>query len=331
MKRDCYKRQADEAKGKNKPGGGRRDGGHGGGPQAGAALVNTTSSGQSGSSKAHGSTSGSSTWVLDSGATNHMAAGDKGSTVQAAGSGAKVTLASGDEVSIKGHGHVSMGIGKGNTKARTVLAEAMLVPYRTRNLLSVRAVDRNSAAVVFVGDACYILKDGDDVRSSGVLDKASVAGNVNDQELYVLKVTPVKASANAASTPITGEAELWNRRFSHLRIANLKRAAEMVDGMPSSVADAERVVGTVCVPCVDVNMLQAPHTRFSTKTTNCELFRTDMGGPLTKSLGGSIYFVTALEDSTGFITATPIKTKGMASEVLKTRIKHLETMTGVKV
>jgi len=61
MKRDCYKRKADEARRKNKPGGGRRDGGHGGGPQAGAALACTASSGQPGSRKAHGSTGGSST------------------------------------------------------------------------------------------------------------------------------------------------------------------------------------------------------------------------------------------------------------------------------
>jgi len=181
MKRDCYKRKADEARGKNKPGGGRRDGGHGGGPQAGAALEYTASAGQPGSSKAHGSTSGSSTWVLDSGATNHMAAGDKGFTVHAAGSGAKVTWANGDKVPIKGHGHVSMDVGKGNTKARMALAEAMLVPDLTSNLLSVRAVDSNSGDVVFVGDACYILSDGDDVRSSGELDKASVVGKVNDQ------------------------------------------------------------------------------------------------------------------------------------------------------
>jgi len=152
MKRDCYKRKADEAKDKNKPGGGRRDGGHGGGPQAGAALAYTASAGQTGSSKAHGCTSGSSTWVLDFGATNHMAGGDKGFTVQAAGSGAKVTLANGDKVPIEGHGHVSMDVGKGNTKARVVLAEAMLVPDMPSNFLSVRAVDRNSGAVVFVGD-----------------------------------------------------------------------------------------------------------------------------------------------------------------------------------
>jgi len=88
-----------------------------------------------------------------------MAAGDKGFTVQAAGSGAKVIMANGDKVLIKGHGHVSIDVGKGSTKARMVLAEAMLVPDLTSNLLSVRAVDRNSGAVVFVGDGCYILRD----------------------------------------------------------------------------------------------------------------------------------------------------------------------------
>jgi len=163
-----------------------------------------------------------------------------------------------------------------------------------------------------------------------VLDKASVVGKVNDLEQYVLKVTPVKASACAASTRIAGEAELWHRLFNHLGWENLKRAATMVDGMPSSVPDAKRVIGTVCVPCVDGKMVQSPSPRSSTATTKCELVHTDIVGPLTEALGGSLYFMTALEDSTGFITATPMKTKGMASEVLKTRIKQLETLTGVK-
>ena len=99
--------------------------------------------------------------------------------------------------------------------------------------------------------------------------------------------------------------------------------------MPLSVADAERVVGTVCVPCVDEKMVQAPHSRSFTKTTKCELVHTDMGGPLTESVGGCIYFIFALEDRAGFITQTPIKTKEMASQVLKTRIKQLETLTSV--
>jgi len=39
--------------------------------------------------------------------------------------------------------------------------------------------------------------------------------------------------------------------------------------------------------------------------------------------------MTVLEDSSRFITATPIKKTGMELEVLKTRIKQLETLTGV--
>jgi len=260
-----------------------------------------------------------------------MAAGDKGFTVRTAGSGAEVPLANGEKGPMKGHGHVSMDIGKGNTKTRMVLEDAMLVPNLTSYLLSVRAVDRNRGAVVIVNNACYVLSDGDAVCRSGVLYKASVVGKVNDLEQYVIKVTPVQASANAASTRIAGEAELWHRRFNHLGLENLKRVATVVDGMPVSVADAKRVIGTVCVPCVDGKMAQSPSPCSSTATTKCRLVHTDIGGPLNESLGGSIYFMTALEDSTGFITATPIKTKGIAPEVLKTRIKKLETLTRTNV
>jgi len=265
MQRDCYKKKEDEAKGKGKPGGAVREGGHGGGPHAGAALAYTASTGNAGSRKAHKSTR----WLSTSGATNHMAARDKGFTVRTAGSGAEVTLANADKVPIKGHGHVSMDFGKGDTKTRMVFGEAMLVPDLNSNLLSVRAVDRNRDAVAFVDNACYILSDGDAVRSSEVLDKASVVGKVNDIKQYVLKVKPVKASTNAASTRIAGEAELWHLRFNHLGLENHKRAATMVDGMPSSVTDAKRVIGILCVPCVDGNMVQAPSPRSSTETTKC--------------------------------------------------------------
>jgi len=196
-----------------------------------------------------------------------MAAVDKGFSVTTSGSGAEVTWANGDQVPIKGHGHVYMDVGNGKTKTRMVLGEAMSVPDLKSRLLSVRAVGRNCGAVVFVGNACYVLSDGDAVRLGGVLDKAAVVGKVKDLEQYVLKVTPVKASACAASTRIAGEAELWHRQFNHLGLKNLKLAVTIVDGMPSSVADAKCVIGTVCVPCVDGKMAQAPSARSSTVTT----------------------------------------------------------------
>jgi len=169
------------------------------------------------------------------------------------------------------------------------------------------------------------------VLASEVLSSTSVLGSVNESENYVLKVTPVAASARAASTRMDGEAELWHRRFNHLSFENLKRVVGMVDGMPSTGAHAKRVPGTVCVPCVDGKMARSPHYRSTTTTSECELVHTDVDGPLTATLGGSVYFVTLMEDSTGFIMATPIKSNGMVPDVLKARNKQLETLTGLKV
>ena len=112
IQRDCYKKKAEEAKSNGKPGGGGLEDGHGGGPHAGAALAYSASTGHSGSSKAHGSTRRLSTRVVDSGATNHTATGHKGFTIRTARIGAENTLANGDKVPIKGHGHVSMDVGK---------------------------------------------------------------------------------------------------------------------------------------------------------------------------------------------------------------------------
>jgi len=212
-----------------------------------------------------------------------------------------------------------------------VLGEAMLVPDLTDNVLSVRAVNRHGGAVVFVGDACNILSDGEAVLSSEVLSNASVIGSVNESENYVLKVTPVKASASAVSTRTDGEVERWHRRFNHLGFENFKRVVGMVDGITALVADAKRILGTVCVPCVDGKMARSPHHRPTTTSTSCELVHTDVDGPLSKSWGGSVYFMTLMEDSTGFITATPIKNKGMVPDVIKARITQLETLTGLKV
>jgi len=308
MKRDCLKKKADDAKGNKIPSGGRQDDDACGKAPSRAALAYAASAGQAGEHKTPRSPSGMSTWVLNSGATNHIAAEYKGFTVKVSGSRAKVTLADGHKVTIKGHGYVSMDVEAANTKVRMVLGEAMLVPDLTDNLLSVRAVDPRGGAVVFVADASYVLSDGEAVISNGVLSNASVIGLVNESENNVLKVTPVRASASTASTHMDGEADLWHRRFNHLGFENLKRVVGMVDGIPDSVADAKRILGKVSVPCVDSKIARSPHHRSTTTSTKCAWAHTDVDGPLTVSLGGSVYFITLMEDSTGFIMALPIKT-----------------------
>jgi len=116
-----------------------------------------------------------------------------------------------------------------------------------------------------------------------------------------------------------------------LGFENLKRVVGMVDGIPASVADAKRGLGMVCVPCVDGKMARAPHHRSTTTATKCEVVHTDVNGLLTESLGGSVYFMTLMEHSTGIITARSIKTEEMVPEVVKALMSQLETLTRLKV
>jgi len=198
MNRESIKKKADDANGNKKPNGGRRKGGGGGGAPPRAGLADAASAGHERKLNATGGTSGSSTPVSESVATNYMAARDTGSTFKTTGSGAKVTLADGHKVLIKGHGYASMDVGNGNTTARMVLYRAMLVPDLTFNLLSLRAVDRRGGAVVFVRDACHILSDEEAVLARESCSNTSVVCSVNESESYVIKVTPVTASARAA-------------------------------------------------------------------------------------------------------------------------------------
>jgi len=59
-------------------------------------LAYPASAGEGEEHKTPESLSGMSNWALDFGATNHMAAGDKGFTVNTSRSEAKVTLADGN-------------------------------------------------------------------------------------------------------------------------------------------------------------------------------------------------------------------------------------------
>lgn len=135
------------------------------------------------------------------------------------------------------------------------LEDSRLVPALRDNLLSVLAVDRKGGAVIFVQGHCYLFQDGADVIESGLLSLAAVTGEVNNQEQYVVHTKSQEASASVAEVQNTDEAQPWHRRFTHLGLENLKRATQVVDGIPKSVAKAERVKGTVCAPCAEGKMV----------------------------------------------------------------------------
>lgn len=303
-----------------RPNGGRGNGGGAAGALAfSARMTNAAADNQS------------QTWVIDSGATEHMTKSMKCYTHYTPTNGARdVTLADGQAIMTKGTGLASVVVSAGSSRRTISLKGTLHVPDLKGNLLSVRSVDRAGGASVFVDGHCFLLANKNQVDWSAVVDNADVVGGVNAVEQYVIEANSTVGRASVANQASTEVARLWHRGFFHMGIDNLKRVSTMVTGIPREVAHADRLVGSVCGPCAGGKMAHAPFPRSTTSTTVMELLHADICGPLETSLGGSRYFTTLLDDRSGLIFAIPIKEKGDAAEVLIPMIRKLERLSGRK-
>lgn len=350
MRRECHRRKADEKRGlyrksiadQPRP----QRGGRGDGPPRGGNPDNPWRGGPPGGGRGDGGGAAgalaftanvapraaagrSRTWVIDSGATKHMSQSMACySEYTAAGGGRDVILADGKSVPITGTGTAAVVVGTGAAQRPMKLRDTLHVPELKGNLLSVRSVDRAGGASVFMDGHCYLLADKSAVDWNDVVTKADVVGGVNVEEQYVIDAEVQVDQAAVANLASTEVARLWHRRYHHMGLDNLKRAAKMVTGMPREIADAGRVLGSVCAPCAGGKLARAPFPRSTARTSVMDLLHTDICGPLETSLGGARYFTTLLDDASGLTVAIPIKTKGKAAGVLIPAVRKLERLSG---
>lgn len=350
MRRDCHRRAGDEKRGiyrrsvadsPRPPRGGRGDGhprgrnqdgsGRGGAPggarggSAGAAGALAFSASPSN----HAADTQSSTWIVDSGATKHMAhSTDSYTTYNTSNCGSMVTLADGKSVPLRGIGTAALTVDCGSSERDVNLQNTLYVPELKHNLLSVRSVDRAGGATVFMDGRCYLLANRASIQWSGVIANADVVGCVNNDGQYIVVSGGTGAQASLANQASTEVAQLWHRRYHHMGIDNLKRVVSMVNGMPREIAATGRLLGTVCGPCAGGKMARAPFPKSSNNTSVMDLLHTDLCGPMETSLGGARYFVTLLDDASGLTVAIPIKSKGQAAVELIPAVRKLERLSG---
>lgn len=270
-------------------------------------------------------------WLVDSGATHHMATGRGGFKNRGGSSMSAVTLASGDKAPVTGRGSAVVPVHDGQHVTTITLSAVYRVPALQHNLFSVGKVDSAGGAVLFLGGMCLVFQDSRPVIESGIMAKAGAIGYKDLRGQYILggAKNPV-AEAKVASMPVTGTAVLLHRRFCHFGYDNLQRAAGMVNGINKNDVTGERVAGAICRPCAEGKLSRAPFPASTTKTSRMELLHSDTCGPFPRSLGGSTYFSTLFEPATGLLLATPIKSKGDVGGMIKARIPMLERICGDK-
>ena len=97
-------------------------------------------------------------WLVDFGATNHMATGRGAYVLGEEKHGPGIALASGGTAAVVGVGTAVIKMNGGNQAKTITLENALCVRELQKNLLSVATVDKMGGAVTFLGGRLYLFK-----------------------------------------------------------------------------------------------------------------------------------------------------------------------------
>jgi hypothetical protein len=260
-----------------------------------------------------------SSWLLDSGCTNHMTA-DITKFVSYEELSAPVTFTFAD-------GHRAAAVGKGDVKlevdgVKIRLINVMHVPVASVNLVSVRKIMEAGARVEFSTGTCKIYK-GDTLLVEAWQSKSGV---------YSMRDESSGGGTAMVARAVVETAELWHQRFGHLGYSGLAQLAkgQMVDGMGVQAVEFEAAGQHTCEPCVQAKLTRLPFPSSSSVSSRpMELIHMDVCGPVREtSLGGSRYFATFLDDYSKLSVVVPMATKADVADTVKRTINLLETQSG---
>ena len=276
--------------------------------------------------------------ILDSGSTHHICKDRslfRGDTQISEND--SVMLADGNAVPVKEEGTVHLELrGNRGLVHPATLEGALYAPDMNSNLFSVtRALKKGNDVLFFAKNMrCKMMKGGRVVGTAHLEDN-----------LWILDTQPPAKKdpdqaggawvANQASHKSTGsrKLELWHMRMGHLGEQNLKLLSthSMVDGIDLGVGGS---VKGGCLGCSagKQHKLPFPTGGERKRTERLELVHSDLMGPVTpRSIGGSEYILTLIDDCTRYTWVYLLKKKSEVFEKFKVWKAEVETQTGLKL
>lgn len=260
-------------------------------------------------------------WIIDSGATSHMCHNKElFVNMELFQHPLCVSVGDGRELEAKGRGSVHMDvIVDGNSRVCS-LRDVLYVPGLQYNLISIYKAGKAGIESRFDENGCDMSKDGN-VLAQGVC-KGS---------LYLLTVEEERANVTM---------DTWHQRYGHLNHQSLTalKNKNMVTGLNLDKTSKP----SFCSACAEG---KSSRTKFPTSEnkrhdTVLGIVHSDVCGKITtKSLGGSEYFLTFVDDHSRYVWVYFLKNKhevfekflewkAMVEKQYGTRIKTLRTDNG---
>jgi hypothetical protein len=227
------------------------------------------------------------TWILDTGATNHMTGNrDALASLDESVRGA-VRFSDGSMVEIQGIGAVTLA---GRQDEHRVLTEVYFIPSLKCNIVSLGQLEEAGYRIEIDNGVLEVLEHRQTTQKQcNVLIRAE-----RRNRLYVM--TAKVASPICLLTKMDETAWLWHARYGHLNFRALQELGSkaMVDGLP-----VIRGVEQVCDGCALGKQHRRPFPKATVyrATARLELVHGDLCGHITPPTpGGKLYFLLIVDD-----------------------------------
>ena len=257
-------------------------------------------------------------WWIDSACSQHMSGvkEDFVGSIQKLVKPVSVKLADKSIVPAAGQGTVHLTLIDCEEKEVPIaFKDVLYVPKLKKKLISVPTLDDRGAEVSFKGGVCTLIAG----------ERKFVFGH-KEGKLY--KVNTASQSCNFSASSDGNSLTLWHLRLGHLNNQDVKKLSNenMVKGLKVNSKDAP----ADCEGCLLGKQTRLPFPKKSSgkKAQILDLVHSDVCGPMSvPSVGGSLYFVTLIDDHSNFTWVFMLKQKSAVSGVFLEWLIMVETLT----
>lgn len=253
------------------------------------------------------STSSPGQWIIDSGASSHMIRTKSSlSNYKDLDTPKTITLGDGKKTFAIGSGEYEFSCGM----YEGVLKDVLWVPELNENLFSVGKAIARGIRIEFVNDR-VIFKHGDTITMTAWKKQSN---------MFTINLVPLKNGSEHAEVSI----EEWHGRFGHNSIEQIKKLAKSgaVTGLKIDSSRSDH-----CDDCIAGKITRASHPSRSTirASSSSAVLQIDTCGPMNiESLGGSKYFVLAIEEMSNYKIIKFVRFKSEIPDVVKEIINQVE-------
>jgi transposase InsO family protein len=247
-------------------------------------------------------------WIVDSGATNHVCYSLRGFQERRRLNKNEINLrlGNGTLVSASAVGDIRVYL---DSRRHLDLIDVYYVPQFKRNLISVSCLNKFGYSVTF--NKVFIISKNDKIICQGTLENGLYFLHRNISHSLDTEITEPNHKRVKLSKD---ETYLWHLRLGHI---NLNRIKRLVSDGPLSDLKVDDL--PTCESCLEGKMTKRTFSAKGARATEClGLIHTDVCGPMSiQARGGYEYFITFTDDYSRFGYVYLMRHKSDAFDMFK--------------